>query len=200
MWDKRYSEEGFAYGVEPNDFLKAHYSQIPKGGKVLCLAEGEGINAVFLAKQGFSVTAMDQSAVGLEKAQAWAAKNGVEISTVIADLNDYDLGVEAWDGIVSIFAHVPLTLRQKLHKQVVRALKKNALFILEAYTPAHIEMEGVGGPPAAQIDMFMSLAGLHNELSGLNFVIGLEVEREISEGQYHQGKGAVVQVMACKPD
>lgn len=67
MWDKRYSEEGFAYGTAPNDFLKAEFSKLPKGGKVLCLAEGEGRNAVFLAKQGYDVTAVDQSSVGLEK-------------------------------------------------------------------------------------------------------------------------------------
>ncbi len=200
MWDKRYSEDGFAYGSEPNDFIKAEYSQIPKGGRVLCLAEGEGRNAVFLAKQGYAVTAMDQSVVGLEKAQALAAENGVEITTVVANLKDYDLGTDAWDGIVSIFAHVPLELRLKLHKQVVVALKKNGVFILEAYTPAHIEMDGVGGPPPSQVEMFMSVEGLKNELKGLDIVVGAEVEREIFEGKYHQGKGAVVQIVACSRD
>ncbi len=104
MRGQRYKEEGFAYGTAPNDFLKAEYSKIPRGGKVLCLAEGEGRNAVFLAKQGYSETAVDQSAVGLEKAQDFAAENGVEITMVVADLADYDLGVEAWDGIVSTAA------------------------------------------------------------------------------------------------
>lgn len=198
MWDNRYSEDGFAYGTAPNDFLKAEYSKLPKAGKILCLAEGEGRNAVFLAKQGFDVTAVDQSAVGLAKAHKLAAENGVEITTVVANLNDYDLGVETWDGIVSIFAHVPLELRLKLHKQAVIALKKNGVFMLEAYAPAHIEMDGVGGPPASQIDMFMSLEGLQQELSGLDFIVGAEVEREISEGSYHQGKGVVVQIVACK--
>lgn len=198
MWDKRYSEEGFAYGTAPNDFLKAEFSKLPKGGKVLCLAEGEGRNAVFLAKQGYDVTAVDQSSVGLEKAHKLAAEQGVKITTVVANLNEYDLGVDAWDGIVSIFAHVPLELRLKLHKQAVAALKENGVFMLEAYTAAHIDMDGVGGPPASQIDMFMSLEGLQQELNGLDFIIGAEVEREISEGNYHQGKGAVVQVVACK--
>ncbi len=72
MWDQRYDEEGFAYGTAPNDFLKSEYFRIPKGGRVLCLAEGEGRNAVFLAMQGYSVTAVDQSSVGLQKAKSLA--------------------------------------------------------------------------------------------------------------------------------
>lgn len=200
MWDQRYKEEGFAYGTAPNDFLKAEYSKIPKGGKILCLAEGEGRNAVFLAKQGYSVTAVDQSVVGLEKAQDFAAENGVEITTVVADLADYDLGTEAWDGIVSIAAHVPPQLRKDLHGQVIKALKAGGVFILEGYTEQQIEAEGVGGPPASQKQLFMSLDELKIELNGLDFVVGAEVERHISEGKYHQGKSAVVQVVACKTD
>lgn len=198
MWDQRYKEAGFAYGTEPNDFLKSEYSRISKGGKVLCLAEGEGRNAVFLAQQGYAVTAVDQSAVGLEKAQGLAAKNGVEITTVVADLADYKLGSEAWDGIVSIAAHVPAQLRKELHKQVVKALSKGGVFILEAYTERQIEATGVGGPPASQKQLFMSLDELKSELNGLDFVVSAEVERTMSEGKYHQGESAVVQVVACK--
>ena len=88
MWDERYSEEGFAYGKEPNDFLRAEYSRIPESGQVLCLAEGEGRNAVFLAKHGYSVTAVDQSEVGLQKAQKFASEAGVEIQATVADLAD----------------------------------------------------------------------------------------------------------------
>lgn len=198
MWDQRYKEEGFAYGTDPNDFLRSEYSRIPKGGRVLCLAEGEGRNAVFLAKQGYQVTAVDQSSVGLEKAQNFAVENGVEISTVVADLADYDLGTEVWDGIVSIAAHVPPLLRKSLHGQVVRSLRKGGVFILEAYTARHLEIDGVGGPPASQKELFMSLDELSAELNGLDFVVGAEVVRHISEGKYHQGESAVVQVVACK--
>jgi 2-polyprenyl-3-methyl-5-hydroxy-6-metoxy-1,4-benzoquinol methylase len=68
MWDKRYRTKDYAYGKAPNDFLAEKCSVIPKG-KVLSLAEGEGRNAVFLAKQGYSVTAVDASQVGLGKAK-----------------------------------------------------------------------------------------------------------------------------------
>ncbi len=198
MWDQRYNEAEFAYGTTPNDFLKSEYFRIPKGGRVLCLAEGEGRNAVFLAMQGYSVTAVDQSAVGLEKAESLAIQYGVEITTEVVDLADYDLGCEVWDGIVSIAAHVLPLLRKELHAQVVKSLKDDGVFILEAYTEHQIEMSGVGGPPPSQKELFMSLDKLVIELEGLEFIIGSEVERNISEGKYHQGESAVVQVVACK--
>ena len=200
MWDQRYSEEGFAYGTEPNHFLKAEYHRIPKGGRVLCIAEGEGRNAVFLAKQGYDVTAVDQSAVGLKKAEKLAAAQGVTISTIVADLNDYDFSNTVWDGIVSITAHVPPFIRENIHGQVVDSLSDKGVFILEAYTERHLEMEGAGGPPASQKALFMSLGLLEQELEGLEFVIGAEIDRHISEGKYHQGESAVVQIVACKKE
>ncbi|WP_049721435.1 SAM-dependent methyltransferase [Gilvimarinus polysaccharolyticus] len=198
MWDERYDEEGFAYGAAPNDFLRSECVRIPSAGKVLCLAEGEGRNAVFLAQQGYAVTAVDQSAVGLKKAQRFAAQCGVEITTQVADLAHYDFGCEQWDGIVSISAHVPALLRKRLHAEVVQALKPGGVFILEAYTAHQLDMPGVGGPPAAQQDLFMSLAELRVELDGLDMLVGAEVERYISEGKYHLGESAVVQVIAAK--
>ena len=198
MWDQRYSEDGFAYGVEPNHFLKVEYLRIPKEGRVLCLAEGEGRNAVFLAEQGYLVTAVDQSVVGLQKAKNLARERGVDITTQVADLANYDLGCEQWDGIVSIWAHLPALLRVKLHAQLVDALKPKGVLILESYTERHIEMTGSGGPPASQIDFFMSLDKLKVELEGLDFIVGSEKDRYISEGKYHLGESAVVQVVACK--
>lgn len=198
MWDQRYREAGYAYGIEPNDFLKAEYSCIPAGGRVLCLAEGEGRNAVFLAKQGFSVTAVDQSAVGLEKAEKLAAENNVQITTQVADLADYDLGTEKWDGIISIWAHLPPSLRLNVHHQVVESLKPQGAFILEAYTEHHIDMSGVGGPPPTAREMFMSLQALKTELKGLDVVSGRETERHVSEGKYHLGDSGVVQIVARK--
>lgn len=198
MWDQRYREEGFAYGTEPNDFLRAEYARIPRGGRVLCLAEGEGRNAVFLARQGYAVTAVDQSSVGMRKAESLAKEQGVEISTIVADLTDFDLGSGVWDGVVSIAAHMPPQLRKSLHGRVIESLKPGGVFILEAYTPRHIEKEGIGGPPPVQKDLFMTLAELHDELAGLEFLIGCEVDRHMSEGKYHLGDSALVQIVAIK--
>jgi len=197
MWNERYSEPGFAYGTEPNDFLAANAERcLPANGEILCLAEGEGRNAVFLARLGQRVTAVDGSAVGLEKARGLAEQRGVALRTVVADLADFDLEIERWDGIVSIWCHTPSALRARLHRAIVAALKPGGVLLLESYTPKQLEY-GTGGPPLA--DMLMTLAAVRQELAGLEFLKAEEKVREVHEGKYHNGLSAVLQVIARKP-
>ena len=197
-WDERYSAEEYAYGTEPNDFVAAHAHLIP-AGRVLCLAEGEGRNAVFLASQGYEVTAVDQSAAGMAKAHKLAEQKGVKIETIVADLAEFAIEPNTWDGIVSVFAHVPKAIRVPLHRHIVKGLKPGGIFLLEAYTPRQLETAGKGGPGSEQRELFMTLSDLHEELEGLDFEIARETEREINEGRYHSGPGAVVQILARKP-
>lgn len=195
MWDERYSAEEYAYGTNPNKFLEANVSSIPKG-KVLSLAEGEGRNAVFLAKQGYSVTAVDSSLVGLNKARKLAEENGVIVEFIHTDLAEYDLGENKWDGIVSIFCPLPSSIRKQLHKKVEAALKRNGIFLLEAYTPAQLKY-GTGG--GNSVDVMQSKESLSLELAGLKFKHLIELERDVVEGIYHTGIGAVVQAIAFHP-
>lgn len=102
MWDERYSTDEYVFGTAPNEFLASVATQIPVG-KVLCLGEGEGRNAVYLAELGFEVLAVDSSAVGLGKAQKLAKSRGVAIETLVADLADYDIQPDSWDAIISFF-------------------------------------------------------------------------------------------------
>jgi 2-polyprenyl-3-methyl-5-hydroxy-6-metoxy-1,4-benzoquinol methylase len=194
MWDERYNTEEYAYGTEPNDFLKMNVAAIPKG-RVLSLAEGEGRNAVFLAKQGYSVTAVDSSSVGLDKAKKLAKENGVNIEFIYSDLADYEIGENQWDGIISIFCPLPTSLRKLVHKKVVRGLKPNGVFLLEAYTPKQLEY-GTGG--GNSVELMQSLDSLSSELRGLNFKHLLELERQVIEGIYHTGIAAVAQVIGTK--
>jgi SAM-dependent methyltransferase len=194
MWDERYRGENYFYGTGPNDFLARHYGEIP-AGEVLCLAEGEGRNAVFLAEQGYQVTAVDASAVGLQKATRLAAQRGVSITTVHADLADFDPGTARWSGIVSIFCHLPAPLRQEVHGRLADALGAGGVLLLEAYTPAQLQF-GTGGPPVA--DMMMDREILRSEIPGLSFRHLQELEREVIEGEGHTGHAAVVQAIAVK--
>lgn len=190
FWNERYSEEGFAYGKQPNDFLKEHFQKIPNGGSVLCLSEGEGRNAVFLSGQGFKVTAVDISEVGMNKAKAWAKNENLEIQIVVADLKDYDFGNAKWDAIVSIFAHLPPELRKEIHSKVEKGLKPGGLLLLEAYRPEQLA-KGTGGP--SKIEMMMNLEILKKELPALAPLLQIETERDIHEGKYHNGPSRVVQ-------
>lgn len=194
MWDERYNIEEYAYGTNPNRFLEENFNRIPKG-KVLSLAEGEGRNAVFLAKQGYTVTAVDASLVGLNKAIKLAEENGVVVEFIHADLADYDLGENKWDGIVSIFCPLPSSLRKQLYKKVEAGLKRNGVFLLEAYTVEQLK-HGTGGGSSA--DVMQSEESLRLELAGLKFKHLIELERDVREGIYHTGMGAVVQAIASK--
>src|SRR5215472_8290534 len=126
MWDERYSSAEYAYGKTPNTFLEENFNAIPKG-KILSVAEGEGRNAVFLAKQGYSVTAVDGSQVGLSKAKKLAEENRVAIELIHADLAEFDIGENKWDGIVSIFCPLPSAIRKKLHRKVVTGLDRKSV-------------------------------------------------------------------------
>jgi SAM-dependent methyltransferase len=191
-WNDRYAAAGHFYGEAPNAFVAEVALQIP-AGPVLCLAEGEGRNAVHLATLGHRVTALDQSEVGLAKARRLAAERGVEIETVVADLADYSIAVAAWAGIVATFAHLPPALRRRVHRDVVAGLQPGGVSILEAYTPAQLAF-GTGGPKLPEL--LMTLADLREELSGLKFLIARELERDVIEGSGHNGRGAVVQILA----
>ena len=200
FWDARYREPELAYGDAPNDFLVSVAEQLPERGRVLCLAEGQGRNAVWLAACGHRVFAVDQSVVGLARAQSLASARGVTIDTEVADLADIDPGAAEWDAVVSVFAHTPADVRRALHARVVRALRPGGAFVLEAYTPEQTARD-TGGPSGdAARDITMTADGLRAELDGLRFEILRETERAVHEGPYHTGAAAVVQVLAWKPE
>lgn len=195
MWDQKYNVDEYIYGKEPNDFLIQQFHHIKENGDVLCLAEGEGRNAVYLAKKGFNVTAVDSSEVGLNKAKKLALENNVEVNFILANLQDFDMGLNKYDAIVSIFCHLDVPLRINLHKNVVQALKLNGVFILEAYSTEQLNYK-TGGPSA--VEELMSIGLLNTELRGLKFSHLLEQTREIHEGSHHFGLAAVVQAVARK--
>lgn len=194
MWNERYSRPGYAYGREPNDFLASVAPRIPRG-RILSLAEGEGRNATFLASLGCEVTAVDASEVGLAKARDLARERGVSIAAVVADLEAFQIEPGAWDGIVSIFCHLPRAVRACLHRGVVAGLKRGGVFVLEAYTPRQLAF-GTGGPNSAEL--LMELTDLREELAGLRFLHAAELERDVIEGSFHTGRASVVQVLAIK--
>ncbi len=195
-WDERYAVEEYLYGKEPNDFVRDTLPWLGKG-RALCLAAGEGRNAVFLARNGFDVTAVDQSGLGLEKARALAEETGVEILTLQADLTSFEIETESWDLITSIFLHLPPPDRRRLYADAVRGLKPGGSFLLEAFTPEQIEHH-TGGPKAPEL--LMKLSDLEEELSPLQWVHAMELVRPFKEGPTHVGLGAVVQIHGVKQE
>lgn len=194
MWDERYGQPGYVYGTDPNEFLAAVADRIPPG-PVLSLAEGEGRNAVFLAGRGHDVLGVDSSRVGLQKAQALARERGVAVRTELADLSDYAIQPGAWAGIVSIFCHLPSAVRARVHAAAVAGLRPGGAFVLEAYRKEQLG-RGTGGPPVA--DLLYALDEVRAELAGLELVHAEALVRDVREGRFHTGEGAVIQIVGVK--
>lgn len=197
FWNTRYggAEGDYVFGTTPNDFLAACAHSIPDG-PVLCLAEGEGRNAVHVASLGHAVTAVDQSSVGLNKAKYLAARQEVELTTVVADLADYPIAPRAWAAVVSIFCHLPLPLRRQVHAQAAAGLFPGGLIILEAYTPAQIDFKT--GGPIKNPELLMRLDEVKAEFPGVHWQVAHEIERQVVEGSGHTGRAAVLQLCGTR--
>jgi SAM-dependent methyltransferase len=195
MWDQRYGRDGFFYGTDPSDFLVERVADLPAGGELLCLGEGEGRNAVWLAGRGFRVTGTDASAVGLAKAQQLAAARGVTIDTVVSDVATFDLGDARWDAVVSIWAHLPPDVRRGLHPRVARALRPGGVLFLEHYHPRQIPYK-TGGPPDPT--WMLTLDELGRDFAAFEVIHAAERERVVVEGAGHGGLSYVTQFVARK--
>lgn len=192
MWNERYAGDDYFYGTEPNTFLAEHAKLL--AGPVLSLAEGEGRNAVYLASLGLDVLGVDSSDVGLAKAQKLAAAKGVTIRTAVTDLADYSPAENTFGSVISIFAHLPSPLRQRLYPLVERSLKPGGILLLEAYTLAQLP-RSTGGPKDP--DLLMSAAGLRQEFPNCEVLLAREFDREVREGGHRfGGVGSVVQFIA----
>ena len=193
MLNERYTVDEYIYGTAPNSFLAEHAGLL--SGPVLSLAEGEGRNAVFLASLGLKVHGVDGSDVGLAKAQALARSKGVEIQTEVADLGMFEPEANHYGSVVSISAHLPSAVREKLHPLVERCLRPGGLILLEAYSENQLSRD-TGGPKDS--DMLMTRAKIEGEFPNCEPILLRELEREVCEGTYHTGVASVVQFIGRK--
>lgn len=195
FWDTRYDRETYSYGIDPNDFLVHHLDYLKPKGKILCLSEGEGRNAIYLAKKGFLVEAVDFSVQAQKKAMSLAKENNVNITYHVADLNDFELGENEWDAVISISAHLDSRLRNRLHTKIRKGLKQDGIFLLEGYNKDQINND-TGGPK--DVDMLFSLEELHHDFNGFNILHSKDLIRDVTEGDCHGGLAAVSQFIAKK--
>ena len=193
MWNERYSVDEYVYGTEPNSFLVEYAGML--SDPVLSLGEGEGRNAVFLASRGLKVHAVDGSEVGLAKAQALAESKGLEIQTEVADLGTFEPVESLYGSVVSISAHLPSAIRERLYPFVERCLRPGGIILLEAYTEDQLACD-TGGPKDP--DMLMTPAKIEREFPNCEPILLRELEREVSEGKYHTGIASVVQFIGKK--
>jgi len=198
-WNDRYSNDEFAYGEEPNNYLKEQLIKLPIG-TILFPAEGEGRNAVFAAKLGWTVSAFDISNEGKKKAIVLAEKNNVTIDYKVGELEKLDFESEKFDAIALIYAHFPANIKSLYHKTLDKYLKKNGIIIFESFSKKHIEYvtanEKVGGPK--DIDSLFSIEEIKSDFPNYEIIELVEQDIELHEGLFHNGTGSVIRFMGQK--
>ena len=198
-WNDRYSKDEFAYGEEPNNYLKEQLTKL-NVGTILFPAEGEGRNAVFAAKLGWTVSAFDISNEGKSKAIRLAEKNNVKIDYQVGELKTLDFEAEQFDAIALIYAHFPANIKSLYHKTFHRFLKNSGTIIFEAFSKKHIDYvtanEKVGGPK--DIDSLFSIDEIKSDFPNYEIIELLEKEIELNEGLYHNGTGSVIRFVGRK--
>lgn len=198
-WDDRYKSEEFAYGEEPNNFLKEQLEKL-NPATILFPAEGEGRNAIFAAKLGWQVSAFDISQEGRNKALKLAEANDVSIDYQVGELETLDFGAEQFDAIALIYAHFPAEIKSEIHKQLDQLLRKNGIIIFEAFSKKHLEYvtknEKVGGPK--DIESLFSIEEIKADFPNYEIIELEEKEIELSEGLFHNGTGSVIRFVGRK--
>lgn len=194
FWDSRFEREDFLYGKEPNEFFSSFLSEIEIKGKLLLPAEGEGRNAVFAAKLGWDVTAIDSSVVGREKALKFAKAEGVTINYEILDLANFETRTDQYDFIAIIFGHFPSSFRQELHHQFAKSLKIGGHILIEAFAKEQLNNSS-GGPQDP--DMLYSTVMLEADFPELSIKKLTHEKVFLNEGKHH-GWADVVRFVGVK--
>jgi 2-polyprenyl-3-methyl-5-hydroxy-6-metoxy-1,4-benzoquinol methylase len=198
-WNDRYSKEEFAYGEEPNNYLKEQLEKL-KIGTILFPAEGEGRNAVFAAKLGWNVSAFDISAEGKNKALRLAASNNVTIDYQVGELQTLNFRTTTFDAIALIYAHFPADIKSFYHKSLDKYLRKGGVIIFEAFSKKHIDYisknEKMGGPK--DIEMLFSIDEIKSDFDNYEIIELEEKEIELKEGSFHNGQGSVIRFTGRK--
>jgi SAM-dependent methyltransferase len=195
-WEGRYGVPEYIFGTEPNYFLASCKSLLPRSGKALAVADGEGRNGVWLAEQGLDVLSIDFSPAAQQKAKALAKERGVTIAFERADVHTWDYPEAAFDVVVEIFTQFSAPAdRSRKWAGMRRALKPGGLMIIQGYTPKQLQY-GTGGP--GQVENLYTRAMLEEAFRGFHDVRILEEEVDIHEGTSHGGMSAVINFTARK--
>lgn len=196
MWNSRYRAPEYIFGTEPNGYLRRHAGLLQPGQAVLCVADGEGRNGVWLARRGLRVEAFDISDVGVDKARALARAAGVDVSFGISDCDRWPWRAAAYDGVVAIFVQfADPAMRERLFASMVESLKPGGILILLGYTPQQLVYK-TGGPPHASHLYTADL--LRAAFPQLDIIELREYEENLVEGVQHAGRSALIGMVARK--
>jgi len=197
FWNERFDTAEFIFGKEPNHYLiGASKKFLTNKSQVLCVADGEGRNSVWLAKQSHQVDAFDVSSIALGKARKFAEEQHVNVQYIHADCDSFCWSVAHYDAVVAIFIQfADPELRQRLFKQMINCLKPGGILILQGYTGKQIEYKTGGPTDPANL---YSAPLMHELLDGMEILDIQCYEQILDEGPRHRGISALIGVVAKK--
>ena len=193
-WNSRFSADEYIFGTEPNDWLREHASVWKPGQRVLCVADGEGRNSVWLAGRGLAVDAFDIAELGVAKARRLALARGVKVNFAVADCDALTWPQGIYDGVAAIFmqfAYPPM--RERLFLNMKRCLKPGGVLVLQGYTPKQLDYK-TGGPP--KLSHLYTPGLLREAFADFDMIDLREYEAELTEGDRHHGRSALIGLVA----
>lgn len=189
-WDEQFQTHKYAYGKEANEFIRQKSHIYPDSSHIACFAEGEGRNAVFLAKQGHTVTAYDYSKVGLTHTKEFAEKNRVDVKTVHADLTVKKVEPDTYDGALFVYGHVPKKDQPFFVNNIISSVKKGGYVLFEVYSEKQLNYD-TGGPK--NIDLLYKPEHILQWIEPYTCKHFFYGEKTRYEGAFHTGVGHVIQ-------
>jgi 2-polyprenyl-3-methyl-5-hydroxy-6-metoxy-1,4-benzoquinol methylase len=193
FWNSKFSKADYFYGTKANEFLSSNLQLLNNHKKLLCLGEGEGRNAIFFARNGFEVSAIDASDVGLEKLDLKSKEENLEIKTFCMDLNHWDDSLK-YDVIVASYLHMYKNERESLFEKIENSLESNGYFIGEFFSTKQLTYNS-GGPK--DLDLLYTIEDFKNHFNSCEKNITQEIVI-LDEGIGHQGEACVIRVVIKK--
>ena len=194
FWNKKFLRDAYLYGKKPNEFIYSCSANFNKTQRLLCVGEGEGRNAVFLAKKGFEVVALDASDIGLKKLEEYAKEENVKVKTLCTDINDW-IPKKKYGTIVASYFHVSNDEKKDVFKKLESALKNKGFLVLEVFSKNQINYSS-GGPK--DTDLLYSIEEFENIFKDSIIHKLEEVIINLDEGKGHQGKASVIRLVIQK--
>ncbi len=196
QWNERFATEDYWFGTEPNLFLAAQAHRLKPGQKALSIADGEGRNGVWLARQGLAVTSVDLTTNGIAKAKRLADRFGVTLDFICADLEAWDWGAPRFDAVVGIlFQFAGPAFRDLIFAGMKHVLNPGGLVMIQGYRPEQLAY-GTGGPPF--VENLYTEKLLRDSFADMEILHLASYDREQPEGMRRRGMSALVDLVAKK--
>lgn len=197
MWEDRYAKtDGYLFGEAPAQMLVENPWIADGAGACLCVADGEGRNSVWLATQGLAVTSFDLSPTAVTRAEALAAKAGVQVDAQVSDWDSWDWS-QSFDLVVAVFIQFTgPDARARQFETLKQAVRPGGSLVLHGYTPEQVAL-GTGGPPNR--DNMYTTDMLRDAFADWRLLRLAAYERDVQEGRGHSGQSALIDLVAEKP-